>query len=174
MPVFKAINKHYNTHEDLWNLINYVIADEHCVEKVYGAQGIVKSQTDNMYQQMINVKKYFRKEEGRQALHYVLSFSKDEEEYIGLQEALEIGYRIAYFFSGWQVLFGVHTNTEHLHIHFVVNNTSYENGKSFSMGIRGLQQGQVIARNAVMNYRLRAMPVEERMGYLEDYMYGSM
>lgn len=166
MPVFKAINKHYNTQDDLWNLVNYVIADNHCIDKVYGAQGIIKSQTDNMYQQMVYVKKYFRKENGRQALHYVLSFSKEEEHYIGIQEALEIGYKVANYFCGWQVVFGVHTNTGHLHLHFVVNNTSYENGKSFSIGLRELSQIQAISNNIVECYHEKSMSEEERKEHL--------
>lgn len=162
MPILEAVNNKYYTHDDLWNLINYATKDEHCTENVYGAQGTTKSETEIMYQQMLYVKKYFHKEEGRQALHYILSFSNDEEEYIGIQEALEIGYKIADCFRGWQVVFGVHTNTEHLHIHFVVNNTSYENGKSFSMGVQGLNQIQAIAKNIVLNYRLKSLPKEER------------
>ena len=57
-----------------------------------------------------------------------------------LQErGMEIGYIVAGYFTGWQIVFGIHTNEEHLHIHFVMNTVSYENGLKFSYGIREFQ-----------------------------------
>lgn len=141
--------------KDLENLIYYAVKPEHCIEGIYGAQGLLKGNAEEMYRQMCETKKYFYKEKGRQAMHFVLSFSEEEEKFIGLKEALEIGYVVASYFEGWQVVFGVHTNEEHLHIHFVLNTVSYENGLKFSIGFRKIQQIRIWIGRVVTAYSKR-------------------
>lgn len=140
MSVFKIMYNKYGDIQDLKNLVNYAIKPEHCIEGIYGAQGVLKGNSDEMYRQMYEIKNYFNKKNGRQALHFILSFSKEEEKFIGLREALEIGYAVAGYFAGWQIVFGVHTNENHLHIHFAMNTVSYVNGLKFSIGIGELQK----------------------------------
>ena len=95
MPVLKAVNRPYQKKEDLENLVNYAVKGKDGAYNVYGAQGVLIGDADSMYCQMEEVKKYFRKEGGRQAMHYILSFSRDEMGYIGTQKALWIGYAFA-------------------------------------------------------------------------------
>lgn len=95
-------------------------------------------------------------------MHYLLSFSGEEEEYIGVNEALRIGYIVADFFRGWQVVFGIHTDTDNLHIHFIVNCTSYENGRAFDMGPVGLQEVKEYIKAVVWNYHVSSLPERER------------
>lgn len=163
MPVLKAVNKPYKTAQDLKNLINYAVKGKEAADGGYGAQGVLKGEAESMYCQMEGVKKYFRKENKRQALHYVLSFSGEEMEYIGIREALEIGYAFAGCCClGWQVVFGIHTDTDSLHVHFIVNSTSYENGRAFDMGPAGLQEAKEYVKAAVQSYYIRSLPEEER------------
>ena len=138
MSVFKMIDESYKEMEALENLINYAVKEEHCKEGVYGAQGLLKRNPEEMLQQMYDTKHAFHKTGGRQAKHFILSFSKEEEEFIGLDEALAIGYTVAGYFPKWQIVFGVHTNTDNLHIHFVMNTVSFEDGLKFNMGFSEL------------------------------------
>ena len=71
------INQSYPTKKDLRNLIYYVLG-EHCTTNIYGATGMLLSNPETMYQSMIQVKKQFNKTEGRQALHIIISFDKEE------------------------------------------------------------------------------------------------
>ena len=163
MPVFKAVSGDYKTGNDLRNLVNYAVKGKDGVYNVYGAQGVLIGDADSMYRQMEEVKKYFRKESGHQAMHYILSFSGEEMEYIGVREALQIGYAFAgCCFLGWQVVFGIHTDTDSLHVHFIVNSTSYENGRAFDMGPAGLQEAKEYVKAAVRSYYIRSLPEEER------------
>lgn len=130
----------YSKMKDLENLVNYAVKDDHCIEGACGAQGLLKGNPDTMYQQMVRIKKYYCKQSGRQAMHLILSFSKEEMEFIGLREAMEIGYYVANYFRKWQIVFSVHTNTDVLHIHFVINTVSYEDGLKISIGIPELQE----------------------------------
>lgn len=162
MLVFKAVNRDYKTGEDLKNLVCYAVMGKDGAMNVHGAQGVLLGEPDGMYRQMEGVKKQFHKERNRQGMHYMLSFSGEEEKYIGVNEALRIGYAVADFFRGWQVVFGIHTDTGNLHIHFVVNSTSYENGKAFDMGPAGLQEVKGYIKAVVWNYYIRSLPEEER------------
>lgn len=162
MPVFKAISGDYRTENDLRNLVNYAAMGKDGTQNQCGAQGVILGEPDFMYRQMEDVKKQFHKERNRQAMHYVLSFSGEEEEYIGVNEALQTGYAVADFFRGWQVVFGIHTDTDNLHIHFVVNCTSYETGRAFDMGPAGLQEIKDYIKAVVWNYYVRSLPEGER------------
>ncbi len=155
MSIFKIMDHKYRNMQDLENLVNYAIKPEHCIEGTYGAQGVLKGNTEEMYLQMYEIKNYFNKKKGRQAMHFILSFSEQEEKFIGLREALEIGYAVAGYFAGWQIVFGVHTNGEHLHIHFVLNTVSYVNGLKFSIGIAEVQKIQKWIEKMIDGYSNR-------------------
>lgn len=163
MPVLKAVNKPYQKKEDLENLVNYAVKGKDGAYNVYGAQGVLAGDAGSMYRQMEGVKEYFRKEGGRQAMHYILSFSGEEMGYIGIREALETGYAFAeYCFLGWQVVFGIHADTDSLHIHFIVNTTSYENGRAYGAGPGWLEEMKRYAEVLVWNFYAASLSEEER------------
>lgn len=172
MPVFKAINKKYSAEKDMKGLVYYVVREDRCIEGIYGAQGAILGTACEMYGQMEEIRKYYHKNTKRCALHYVLSFSKEEEKFIGVKEALAIGYQLAEYFLGWQVVFGVHTNTDNLHIHFAVNCISYENGRSISVGIQDLQTIQQAAQNIVECYYEATLPKEEAFVRMMNRLQG--
>lgn len=129
----------YNRMEDLEHLVNYVVREDKCIEGVYGAQGLLKGSPEEMFQQMYDIKSVYYKKTGRQAKHFVLSFSKEEERFIGVWEAQRIGYMVASYFDKWQVVFGIHTDTDNLHIHFILNTVSYVDGLKFTMNLPELR-----------------------------------
>lgn len=133
MPVIKSINKPYRKSNDLKNLVAYAVKPTHCLEGIYGAQGLIKSDALDMWKQMQSEKEHFRKTDGKQAHHYIVSFSEREMQTIGPLEAQAIGYKACRFFEDYQVVFGVHTNEDNLHIHFILNSVSYKNGIKLTM-----------------------------------------
>lgn len=152
MPIVKAVNNIYGNKNDLKNLVAYAIKPSKCREGVYGAQGVLKSNAENMWRQMQDIKEYYRKTERKQAYHYIVSFDKEEMLHIGLKESLEIGYKVCGFFHGFQAVFGVHTNEENLHIHLILNPVSYINGKKYTMNKSGLSDLKRHVNNVVMEY----------------------
>lgn len=66
-------------------------------------------------------------------------------------------------------MFGVHTNEDNLHIHFVLNTVSYENGLKFSIGFVELQNIKRGIEKIVEEYHARkrlfikCMTIEEIM-----------
>lgn len=163
MPILKAVGKPYRMGRDLENLVGYAARGKDGAVNVCGAQGLLLGDAGSMYRQMAEVKRYFRKEEGRQAMHYILSFSREEMGYIGVREVLQIGYAFAgYCFLGWQVVFGIHTNTDSLHIHFIVNTTSYEDGRAYEAGSERLKEMKEYAGVLAWNYYIASLPEGER------------
>ena len=81
------------------------------------------------YQQMVITKRAFRKDTGRQYAHFVQSF--DPRDNVSPELAYKIGQEFIKryeHFHGFQVMMAVHTNEPHMHIHYIVNSVSHENG----------------------------------------------
>lgn len=81
------------------------------------------------YQQMVITKRAFHKDTGRQYAHFVQSF--DPRDNVTPELAYKMGQEFIKryeHFQGFQVVMAVHTNEPHMHIHYIVNSVSHENG----------------------------------------------
>lgn len=133
-------NAPYKKERDLRNVIAYTFG-EHCKCGLYGAQGLLVGTADSMCANIMAEKREFSKDSGRMAIHIIVSFDQYMMKYINPEVALRIGYDIcAECFPGFQIIFGVHDNTDNLHIHFVVNTVSYYTGMKFSKSIYDFQK----------------------------------
>ena len=96
---------------------------------------------DTAFHEMQFTKQLFRKKGGRTFLHFIQSFSQDED--ITPEEAHQVAFELAENFSyfiGHEVLIATHRDKNHIHTHFVVNSVNCENGKKFQMDRKGLQE----------------------------------
>ena len=153
MLIVQVRNEPYHKEQDLRNLIKYIIGS-HCICGLYGAQGLLVGTADEMYADIMDEKKEFSKDGGRMAVHMIVSFDKDMMEYVGPKTALQIGYDIcAACFPGFQVIFGIHDNTDNLHIHFAVNTVSYYTGKKFSKSVYDIWNMQKEMGRIVDSYK---------------------
>lgn len=81
------------------------------------------------YQQMVITKRAFHKDTGRQYAHFVQSF--DPRDNVAPELAYKIGREFINryeHFQGFQVVMTVHTNEAHMHVHYIINSVSHENG----------------------------------------------
>ena len=133
MEIVKIVGKKYYCEDSIRNLIGYV-TDENKTHKYIGAIGTNADEPEKMIQQMEAVKEGFDKKHGyRQARHLIVSFENDEK--ITPDIAYFIAYDIACYYSDrYQICFGVHLDTDNIHIHFIQNTVSYVDGKLFSGG----------------------------------------
>lgn len=61
-----------------------------------------------------------------------ISFHPDDNDKLTYEEAFRMAKEFAEkFFQGYEVLFAVHTDTEHIHVHFLVGNCHIETGKAY-------------------------------------------
>ena len=81
-------------------------------------------------QEMIVVKKQFRKEDGRLAYHGYMSFQPGE---VTPEQCHEIGMQLAREMWGdkYQVVVATHLDRNHLHCHFAINSVSFMDGKKY-------------------------------------------
>lgn len=148
MCVVIIMNEKYCNPDDLSNVVAYAVKEAHCQCGFYGATGMKVGSVEEMTAAMRTVKQEFQKTGGRQLFHIVISFNDKKEGWI----TPEIGYRIGYefsarFFEGYQVVFGVHDNTDNLHLHLVVNSVSYRNGLKYGIP----KNGQYVMMDEIQN-----------------------
>lgn len=149
----KVVNKNYPRKQDMENLIFYITQPGKCKMGFYGAQGLYLDNPSGMARQMMNTKKNYEQTEGRMMLHYVVSFSEEMMKLIAPLDALNLGYAIMDMaFKEYQVVFGVHEDTDNLHIHFAVNSTNYCTGRQFSLSEQGFYYMCKNIEDLVANY----------------------
>lgn len=126
----------YNNFSSIFNLIDYALTDKRTGKPVRycGGFNVDISRAD---EQMVLVKEYFHKASKRMMRHFIVSFEEDVLAY----DAYVLGYQIAAFYAGrYQIVFGVHEDTDNLHIHFVFNTVSFVDGLKYSEDINDLSK----------------------------------
>ncbi len=114
-------------------LVRYVFKDHGKGKQVrfFGGLGIDMVTSERAVRQIKKLKKMYRKSDGRQMYHFILSFDERIKNPI---EVYEIGLRIMdAFFYGWQMIFTVHEDTENLHLHFILNSVNMLTGYKWHM-----------------------------------------
>lgn len=145
MPALQIINESYPTTDDLQRLIYYVARNGH----LYG----LAINPQDAFRQMCHIKQIWHQTEGRQCRHFILSFGSHEP--LTYQEVVNVGYQVAsYYASRYQIVFAVHLDTGHVHLHFVCNSVSFVDGRKYSGGIEDYV--------ALKNCALAAMPAWAR------------
>lgn len=104
---------------------------------LYGALGCNRDNFANniLITRKMHGKRYSKLKPNNILAHKMsISFHPDDNGKLNYEMAYDIGKAFATeFFSrkGFEVLFAVHTDTEHIHIHFLINNCNMNTGKSF-------------------------------------------
>ncbi|MBQ6812504.1 MAG: relaxase/mobilization nuclease domain-containing protein [Agathobacter sp.] len=121
------------------------------------AEGIVKTTTelysafgcnrDNYANSIIMTRKMHQKPYSRYKKKEILaqkisiSFHPEDNEKLTYEDVYKMAEQFAHEFfwsKGYEVLFAVHTDTEHIHAHFLVSNCNQKDGKSFRRGPKEL------------------------------------
>ena len=123
----------YNNKDAVENLIYYVFKDKDGNRKVrlYGGLGVDMTTSEKAVKQMNKIKKLYKKIGRRQMYHFILSFDERIKSPI---EVYEIGMGVIdTIFYGWQVIFTVHEDKGHLHLHFILNSVNMLTGYKWHM-----------------------------------------
>lgn len=85
--------------------------------------------------QMNYLSKAYGKEDGLQLRHFILSFSEKEVQRMGQYALIRIDeyaqYAAFYYGGEYQIVYAVHEDSRHLHVHFVLNTLNYRTGKKY-------------------------------------------
>ncbi len=153
------VKESYLNPRSVANTINY--ATKKCGVQVnyFGGYSVDDRNPRQMIYQFNAVKNAFYKsqENHRQVRHFILSF--DEKDTVTPYEAYLIAHEVASYYSNqFQIVYGVHENTENLHIHFILNTVSYVDGHLFTEGI--FQQRVFLAHTYMVLQRLTNCKVD--------------
>jgi len=112
--------------------VNYVTNDIKTLQGLYvGARHI--SDVSNAVDEMMQVKEFYKKLDGRVALHGIISLEEEESDKANAGKLmLLLDEFLGEIFPDNQVVYAVHTNTENLHIHFIANTVGLD-GKKIHM-----------------------------------------
>lgn len=112
-----------NTMAQLQRECQYVDNDIKTLDGTYvGTQNLISDDVSGAVHEMMEVKEFYGKLDGRAALHGIISLPSGES---GRERASDLMKMcsgvIKELFPDNQSVFAVHTNTDNLHIHFIVN-----------------------------------------------------
>ena len=109
------------------NVISYVLRENKTPHSYCGSRAV---NIDNAEFEMNTLAKLYNKDEGVRLRHSIISF--DTNDNISPAQASEIGEKAIRFFGDQhQILYSVHEDAAHVHIHIVMNQVSYIDGHKY-------------------------------------------
>ena len=98
----------------------------------------INCQPQSVYDDFLNTKLLYHKDDGTMFYHMVQSFPKGAA--VDPRQAHEAARRLAEYFDGCEVLVCTHVDREHIHSHCVINSVNFETGKKLHMAKEQLQE----------------------------------
>ena len=130
MAILKLINNSYDDEQALRNLCAYITNPE-TNHGLCAGRGI---DPPRVYEDICNAQSLWQKTSGRRAYHLVLSFAAGEP--FDTDDAMQLAFKMSsFFFPAFQVLYAVHDKPQQLHIHFMINPVSLQNGKKLQLSL---------------------------------------
>lgn len=126
MSIIRFINGSNREAAQLGGVIQYVTREGSLPESCMAGQGITPAAA---YADMLAAKKMFHQEDGKQYLHFVVSYDQVMRQ---VDVVRQIGIEMAKFYEDYQVLITTHTDTENLHCHLIINSVNMKTGKKIS------------------------------------------
>lgn len=94
-----------------------------------GGHNILSTEVSAAVEEMMKVKEFFNKKNGRAALHMLISLPEEESDHNNASRLMQLCSDVLNeVFPDNQAVFAVHTNTDNLHVHIIVNSVGL-NGK---------------------------------------------
>lgn len=151
--VIKLRRAPYEQDEDILRLCRYIAGECDSKKEVtrYRCGAGVSTKPDKAARQMVKLQKLYKKEVQRygkktcrRIYHYVVSFPFATVDANCVKMA---AMEIAEIFSGqYQVYYGIHEDTKHLHVHYAINAVSYVDGKKWHKNKREIQEMEMQIR----------------------------
>ena len=148
MALVKIVNLGDNSRNQLLinNEVHYILrvddSDNYSIGvRYYGGSNFLISSYQDIVYQFETVRAVHHKKETIQGRPFILAFSHEYDQINAYQAYLIALHVLEYFGTEYQVLFGVHEDTDDLHVHFFINATNIYTGRmlNFNIGfIRGL------------------------------------
>lgn len=132
-PYFSGLGiPKYHDEEALSSVIAYCQNPDKIKGGFVGGMGVNPSQAAY---EMDMLAWAYGKDHGLRLRHWILSFAPKEvrrlcrKDYFGLQKVA--WYAASYYGWQYQIVYALHTDAEHVHIHFVMNTVNYQTGLKY-------------------------------------------
>lgn len=137
----KSIQEGQDTY--LRNVLNYVAKWNKCNQGYLGAANLYlpqkkKELIPTIQQQNQELREFYRQENKRLGIHFIVAFSPEEAAYLTHMYVLQIGYFLAQTeFAEYMAYFAVHDHTELLHLDMLINPINIHTGLMFGCNRSG-------------------------------------
>ncbi|MBO5259031.1 MAG: relaxase/mobilization nuclease domain-containing protein [Agathobacter sp.] len=114
--------------QHLYNAIHYILDEEKTKEIWIGGNAGVECQ--EVFENFMETKRFWNKEEGRQGYHFVISFSPGE---VDENKCFEVAEEFCSRYLGdrYDYVFAVHNDKDHIHAHVIFNSVSRIDGLKY-------------------------------------------
>lgn len=162
-----------NPSRHLKRAIEYIMnpekTNDHKYVQVNQALKVNEIDSEQIYEKMIQTKRMFGKEWGRQGYHFIISFAEEDD--ITPEIAIKIIDEIQeeYLQGAYECVYAIHDNTEHLHGHLIFNSIDRYNGLKYHYKKGDWEKDILPCINKICKkWGLKELQLEERTN-LERY-----
>lgn len=126
-----VVHTELNSLDQLTRECKYVENDLKTFDGAYvGGHNVTSTNVALAVNEMMNVKKFFDKQDGRAALHMLISLPEEESDSVNDSKLMQLCSDVLKdIFPNNQAVFAVHTNTDNLHVHVIVNSVGLNGRK---------------------------------------------
>ena len=135
MPNVVIVRNTYPDDQSMKRVLHYVL-DKAVAVGAYGTSPNVEA----AYMQMQFVKRAFYQTDALQLKHYFITYSHEEAMYIVFSEMMLTAFEAGELFETYQMVYGLHLDGSHVHVHIVMNTTSFMDGHQYSDGLSGFMK----------------------------------
>lgn len=144
----------------LWGTLRYCCREEKTAYEGRHLVTGVNCVAETAYQEFMNTKRMYDKNDGRMFYHMIQSFKPGEN--LTPQTAHEIALKMAEQFPGFEILVATHTDREHIHSHFIINSVNADTGKKYHSNLESLLQLREVSDQLCLAYGLSVIQPKHR------------
>lgn len=150
MPNVVIVRNTYPDTAALTNVIHYVLNKT----AFCGGYGVTP-EIEAAQMQMLFVKQAFYQTDTLQLKHFFITYSHNEAAYIDFDEMMLTAFEAAKLFGEYQMVYGLHLDGSYVHVHIVMNTTSFMDGHQYSDGLSGFMKVCGMLKKKYPQYRVK-------------------
>ena len=132
MPILKSVGEVGKTVGSLKAVLEYISRKDADTDKVLTSGVGLDPNVDKAFSEIMYNKRSYNKVNGKMYKHYIQSYSPEDK--ISPEKAHEIAVKFAeenFLSRGFKCYVATHSDKDHIHTHFIMDNVSFENGLKY-------------------------------------------
>lgn len=165
MAIVEDITPKVTSKASLKRSIDYILQTTKTNDNLIGSNNCDKY---NPYKDFIFNKKLWNKEDGRYFKHFTQAFHPDEKKDLNLFKKLADEMVLNDKWKDYQIIYAIHTDNKHIHIHYIINTVNVMNGKKYQQSEVDLNELKDYSDRLCKKYGLSVIDKEEAMKKREE------